>query len=241
MGPTRGIASLAAILTKASPDLYSASAKIQLYQWADRFGWDERARQYDAAREIQARAKAAEVLNSGLALLSERVQMLKNLGVLIYNKYIECVMLDGAGTEVKELNVTAVRELRGVLDDIAKETGGRIQGVNITTSQTKLEEFMAGMERINAERRMQLETGTVEVAGGTGAGNGAEDTRQRDGSIVVSLQRADDGSFSVSEESDASQEIPPDKGRDGSTAPGGAGERDTGRSRREPDSDVTPA
>lgn len=89
-----------------------------------------------------------EALNEGLAKTSERVALLKRLA----NKMIEDLFDDdllwtdevkgiGSGdiaqiVNYEEFNASEVRELRAVLDDIAKEVGGRVQKIDQKTEQS---------------------------------------------------------------------------------------------------------
>jgi hypothetical protein len=81
-----------------------------------------------------------DALNSGLALKMERVKRLMLLAALmeedIFNGVLwtDNVKMIGAGpfqerVEYEEFNSAEVQQYRGVLDDIAKETGGRVQKV----------------------------------------------------------------------------------------------------------------
>jgi len=86
-----------------------------------------------------------EALNEGLSKKSDRVALLKRLA----NKMVEDLFDDnlfwtdeikgiGSGdiaqiVEYEEFNASEIRELRGVLDDIAKEIGDRVQRVDQQT------------------------------------------------------------------------------------------------------------
>lgn len=84
-------------------------------------------------------------LNSGLALRSVRVAKLKQLAEmleqdlfgddLLWTEQVKGVGAGAAATVVdyEEFNRPEVDAYRGLLDDIAKETGGRVQRQDITT------------------------------------------------------------------------------------------------------------
>lgn len=145
--------------------------------WSSRYGWVARANAYDA--EIEQRKTAAideqrrEVMETGLALAHERVDELKRLATLLQsqilqtdddhneddprhrpNLWLRNVKQIGMGefAEVVEYfryNTAIIGDYRGVLDDLAKETGGRktraeVVGIDLDYSQLPL----AALERI---------------------------------------------------------------------------------------------
>jgi hypothetical protein len=83
-----------------------------------------------------------EALNEGLAKSSERVSLLKRIadrlvGDLFDDDLFWTDEVKGVGSgniaqivDYEEFNASEIRELRGVLDDIAKEVGGRVQKVD---------------------------------------------------------------------------------------------------------------
>jgi len=89
-----------------------------------------------------------EALNVGLAKTSERVELLKRLADRMVNDLFKDDLfwtdeVKGIGSgpiaqivDYEEFNASEIRELRGVLDDIAKETGGRVQKVDAKTEVT---------------------------------------------------------------------------------------------------------
>ena len=110
--------------------------------------WKKRADAYDKHMIAQARAaydaQRHEILSTGLALQHERVQLLKDMASqlnsfrnnpdLLWLKQSKQVG-GGRNTQIIEetvFNAPIVRELRGVLDDIAKEVGGRVAKTELT-------------------------------------------------------------------------------------------------------------
>lgn len=102
--------------------------------WSRTYGWQARIKKLaDAAvadAEAAYEARRREILTTGLALDHERVAVLKEIAedlVDDFEPWVETVKLaaNGAKVPVEEFNAAELRELRGVLDDIAKETGGR--------------------------------------------------------------------------------------------------------------------
>lgn len=81
-----------------------------------------------------------EALSEGLALVGERVRKLKQLAALLARDlfggfiWTDQVKSIGSGlqsekVEYEEFNAAEVIQYRGILDDIAKETGGRAQKI----------------------------------------------------------------------------------------------------------------
>lgn len=93
-----------------------------------------------------------DALTAGLALKEERVKKLQQLAALMERDlfggslWLDQVKMIGSGLIAKEVdyeefNASEVQQYRGVLDDIAKETGGRKTQVehsgSITTDQAR--------------------------------------------------------------------------------------------------------
>jgi hypothetical protein len=116
-----------------------------LKAWSKRYSWQHRADEYDAELERQKNERRQQVMNDGLALDFERVDKLKQLGHflleqiyeqgedgLYHNVWLPDVKQIGSGdsaerVDIERFNAAIISELRGVLDDLAKETGGRRQ------------------------------------------------------------------------------------------------------------------
>ncbi len=117
-------------------------AQRTLYEWSSRHGWAARCREYDAEIEGIKNETAQQVLGSGLALPYERVLSLKALAVMLENElhdekslWLEDFKRFGRGTEVVRIikfNSALVNQFRETLDDLAKETGGRITKQEVT-------------------------------------------------------------------------------------------------------------
>lgn len=110
--------------------------------------WKKRADAYDRHMIAQARAaydaQRREILSTGLALQHERVSLLKEMAAQLnsFRNNPDLLWLrqtkqvgGGRNTQIIEetvFNAPIVRELRGVLDDIAKEVGGRVVKQELT-------------------------------------------------------------------------------------------------------------
>lgn len=101
--------------------------------------------------EIQANGEY-EALNTGLAKVSKRVEKLKQLAARLEEDLFAAedkvwtLQVKGVGSgpiaeivEYYEFNRSEVDAYRGVLDDIAKETGGRVQRSDITSDGKQLQ------------------------------------------------------------------------------------------------------
>jgi hypothetical protein len=128
-----------------------------LKDWSRKHNWQGRVSEYDIELECQKNEYRHEVIQSGLALDYERVNELKRLGCFLidqvyeqdedgrhFNVWLRDVKQIGGGLHAKEVklerfNAAIISELRGVLDDLAKETGGRRQNVDVTSGDEPLQ------------------------------------------------------------------------------------------------------
>lgn len=92
------------------------------------------------------RAGEEDALTEGLAMKAERVRRLKQLASLmerdLFGGFLWLEQVKGVGSgeiaeivEYEEFNAAEVAAYRGVLDDIAKETGGRAQRTELTGAE----------------------------------------------------------------------------------------------------------
>jgi hypothetical protein len=116
-----------------------------MYRWSSEYGWIARAEAYDYAKEIERTERAEEVMNEGFALAHERVHALnvlaKDLLGELYEKGFwgtrkKILKTEGGDRVINErfFRKRPVDAIRGVLDDIAQETGGRIQQARLEVS-----------------------------------------------------------------------------------------------------------
>jgi hypothetical protein len=115
-----------------------------LASWSSRYGWPERARAYDANWEARKNAERDAVLNYGLSLDYERVRKLYRLAAMLeaqiyergadgvlHNIWLPDVKSIGSGefaerVDIERFNGALIEQYRKVMEDIAKETGGRV-------------------------------------------------------------------------------------------------------------------
>lgn len=127
----------------------STSGKT-LKQWSFNFKWPERATSFDADYEARVNQERAAEIDYGLALDYERIRELKQLADLLrdqllmrdddgnlYGLWVPDVKVVGHGdtaetVEIERFNSALVTQYRETLNDLAKETGGRVQKQELT-------------------------------------------------------------------------------------------------------------
>jgi len=115
-----------------------------LRQWSSRYGWSSRADEWDATAEDRKNTEYDIAMKTGLALDYERVNGLKQLAEFLegqiyergatgkyHNVWVPDVKVVGYGddaevVDIERFNGAILQQYRGTLDDLAKETGGRI-------------------------------------------------------------------------------------------------------------------
>lgn len=98
--------------------------------WSSKFHWLDRAEQYDAEKMAEQEAMISGLLTEGFAAAYERVRL---LGVLVDSLTGFVVDVEYGENVVPDRDRIAVlREVRGLLDDIAQEVGGRRQTVDLS-------------------------------------------------------------------------------------------------------------
>lgn len=153
MGGKRTLAGLADEYNKNQPDSGISAPTQSLYtlqQWSYKFDWQQRAATYDAEIEQQKDQAAREAMQKYLALDYHRVMQLVELADFLRNQLYEQnadgdyhnvwnpdVKQIGSGenatvVDIVRFNAPIIDQFRGVLDDIAKETGGRIKKSEFT-------------------------------------------------------------------------------------------------------------
>ena len=134
-------------------------------KWADKYHWMERAENYDQMMIETIQARREEAMASGLALNSERVIVLKQITEILLKNLDEIEELaedvpdpdaepersrlwlrdfKQVGRQVVEIrryNSNLISDIRGLLDDLAKETGGRVTKTDVTSGGQSLAEL----------------------------------------------------------------------------------------------------
>ena len=91
-----------------------------------------------------------EAINTGLAIRAKRIEALIKLAIImeedLVNKKLTWLQnakaIGNMQYDYEEFNAAEVRELRGVYDDIAKETGGRIHRTDITSDNRQIKGYV---------------------------------------------------------------------------------------------------
>lgn len=148
MGPGRTLRKLLQRYAKMPQDTPPTDSLDTLKSWSADFKWADRATAYDAELELQknilrqiefARGATLDYVRTRklrrlLALLEKQLYAKDEFGRL-FNLWLKDFKQIGAGedsekVEIERFNAALVEQLRGVLDDLAKETGGRRQKVD---------------------------------------------------------------------------------------------------------------
>ena len=150
MGPGRSLADLARQYADTRQNAPTFSIHT-LKAWSVRYEWQKRTTEYDAQLEAAKNERAREIMQSGLSLTHERVDKLKTLADFLdgqifeqgeddeyHNVWLPDVKQIGAGeyaerVDIERFNSAIFEQYRGVLDDLAKETGGRVNKTDLTS------------------------------------------------------------------------------------------------------------
>jgi len=113
-------------------------------EWSRKFDWVKRAEEWDAQEEQRKTEAYNLAMKNGLALDYERVNSLKRLALFLesqvyeqgetgryHNVWLPDSKSIGFGeyaeiVDIERFNAGLIQQFRGALDDLAKETGGRI-------------------------------------------------------------------------------------------------------------------
>jgi hypothetical protein len=115
-----------------------------IYAWSSAYNWVERVKQVtDQQLEVilhEQRRALAQAYHERLAQPAERIKTLNQIAEMIVDHLVENKLMSvvvkqvGSGkntrmVEENKMDVPAIQALRGLLDDLAKETGGRPKNV----------------------------------------------------------------------------------------------------------------
>jgi len=156
LGPGRTLT----ILEQKYADFYQGEPPTRslstLKKWSTDHSWVDRAREFDSNWEIIKNQERQKVMEYGLALDFERTRELKQLAEFLlaqlyeqgeggefHNLWVPDVKQIGSGesaeqVDIERFNSGLLSQLRGVLDDLAAETGGRIKRSDLTSGGEKL-------------------------------------------------------------------------------------------------------
>jgi len=169
MGAGRSIAGLCRQYQE-SPENTTPTEKVNtIHKWSQKYDWAARAETHDAEIERQKNERAAEIMQSGLALEHERVDVLKRLAGFLdgqlyergedgvyHNVWLPDVKQIGSGefaerVDIERFNAAIIDQYRSTLDDLAKETGGRRlkQELDVTSGGEPIRVVVGGIDLDN--------------------------------------------------------------------------------------------
>lgn len=133
MGVGRSVRNLQQKYSESTAEPPPTKTLRVLFRWSSEFQWQERASAYDAAQDAAKTAEIARLRTEGLAADYERIRELDSLYRLLRTELDDRgvwhtdIKLSSRGdqVEVEVINKALIDSLRNVLDDIAKEVGGR--------------------------------------------------------------------------------------------------------------------
>lgn len=144
MGPGRSIEKLQHGYSETTGSEPPTRSLRWLYEWSRLNDWQARVAEYDAAMQAVADEEAEREMLTGLALPRERVRTLKMLAGHLLSENAEKGEEGGDG--IAWLTVTLaspqrLAQLRGLLDDLARETGGRVAKTHNVTEEYSPADF----------------------------------------------------------------------------------------------------
>lgn len=134
MGAGRSLEKLYQSYTETTLERPPSANLRWLKEWSRLYGWQERASAYDALMDIAKTEEINRLRTEGLATDYERIRELDELYQALKDEFnggkglwYKDTKLSAKGdtVDVDVFNKALVDSMRGVLDDIAKETGGR--------------------------------------------------------------------------------------------------------------------
>lgn len=149
LGAGRSLRKLAQKYAKTRQSTPPTDSIETLKVWSADYEWKQRSSQYDAELEAIRNEKRRKEFEAGLALDYERVNKLKGLANLLEQDLSVHLWLDDAKSigsgefaervDLIRFNSALVEQYRGVLDDLAKEVGGRkVRTENLNIDFAKL-------------------------------------------------------------------------------------------------------
>jgi len=144
MGVGRSLAELSRIYTAQHHEAPPTQSWDTLKAWSCKYNWSNRAGQWDSNTDERKTLEYNLAMKNGLALDYERVNSLKGLALFLesqvyeqgetgkyHNVWLPDVKSVGYGenseiVDIERFNAGLIQQFRGTLDDLAKETGGRI-------------------------------------------------------------------------------------------------------------------
>jgi len=150
---------------------------VTLAAWSQRYDWAERAAEFDELEMVKAQKINAEQkegpVGRGLALAGERVESLKQLYTDLQAYMCQAWPVWLADLQTAEsgspernraprFNPGVIAQMRGILDDLARETGGRAVR-SVTALNARLEADTSDASQLDYSLLSQTELDTLEA------------------------------------------------------------------------------
>lgn len=200
-----------------------AATWAQICRYYVDYDWVSRGNLYDMEKERELNEEAREAFNTGLALAHERVRELERLyhevaprlvklpseeqGQYTYNQ--EKGWVDESGAPLSKraaVDTDVLQQMRGLLDDLAAETGGRSKTLNVFAKTDPMQALFDSLQRVTLELPSGQTAAEIPeaidasftVEGVSGPGEGDEPTDVEPEYHPVEIDRPGDGSRAVS-------------------------------------------
>lgn len=157
MGAARSLANLCQKYTNQLPGIHHlpvTKSLATLKKWSQTFAWVERSERFDALQaektKLEYETRRDQIMQAGLALAHERIDKLTTIFNRLYEDFQEEQNLwlpdkKGIGqaenftvVDIVRFNAQIVDQMRGALDDIAREVGGRVKVEKVESSVLNL-------------------------------------------------------------------------------------------------------
>lgn len=151
----------------ANPTL-AAGSWWQICTWYEKYDWIERGNLYDIETEKILTAEAQQVFNTGLALPHERVLEIERLYREVKPRLLKIPSSEEAQYRYTEetgwtdengnappkdipVNTDVLQQMRGLLDDLALETGGRTKTLALFAKRDPMQALFDSLQRVAPE------------------------------------------------------------------------------------------
>jgi len=165
MGIGRSLRGLLESIQNTDKSLTKKLAWGTIAGWSHKFDWQERAAAYDAEQDEAKTTEIHRIRTEGLAADHNRIVELAEIFDALKQDFTASglyrtdIKLSATGqqVEVESFNKPLIDTMRGILDDIAKEVGGRKQVVNLSITRDELK-AMSDQEVEALARKRKLVT-----------------------------------------------------------------------------------
>lgn len=142
MGPGRSLRGLQQTYSETTAGKPPTKNIQTLFDWSGRYDWQARATAYDAEQDQAKTVEIQRLKTEGLAAEYNRIRELDTMFAQMREEFAtngvwhEDIKLSATGKEVRVqvFNKGLIDSMRGILDDIAKEVGGRKTITDLTVN-----------------------------------------------------------------------------------------------------------